>query len=99
MLKTEKITPNKIAYDRPSIKLISFLRKHYNLEKYDPQNNNFIVYDDYFIVFTFLLRNPLRKIRQNSLIMTSLTVMIPILEFNKRKKKKQNHMFQTTILN
>jgi hypothetical protein len=97
MLKTEKITPNKIAYDRPSIKLISFLRKHYNLEKYVPQNNNFIVYDDYFIVIEFLFRNQLIKISRNSLIVMSSIAMIPIQEFNKRKKKKPKLMLQIII--
>jgi hypothetical protein len=48
MLEVENISPRKLAYDRPSDKLISFLKKHYKLEKYVPQNNNFIVYDDYY---------------------------------------------------
>ena len=56
MLKVEKIRPHKIAYDRPSIKLISFLNKHYNLHKYVPQNNNFIVFDDYFEVIIILYK-------------------------------------------
>ncbi|KAK2957111.1 putative Alpha-tubulin N-acetyltransferase [Blattamonas nauphoetae] len=42
------IPPHKIAYDRPSQKLIPFLRKHYGLSKYVPQNNNFVVFDNYF---------------------------------------------------
>jgi len=31
MLENEKISPNKIAYDRPSSKLLAFLSKYYNL--------------------------------------------------------------------
>jgi len=50
MLQAEDIEPRRIAYDRPSPKLISFLKKHYGLEAYIPQNNNFIVYNDYFNV-------------------------------------------------
>lgn len=48
MLHHEKIGPEKLAYDRPSEKLLSFLGKHYGLKKYVPQNNNFVVYDAYF---------------------------------------------------
>lgn len=50
MLKMENnINPSLLAYDRPSIKLLSFLKKYFNLVDYVPQNNNFVVYDDYFI--------------------------------------------------
>ncbi len=41
-------TPSQLGYDRPSIKFLSFLKKHHNLQYYDPQNNNFVVYNDYF---------------------------------------------------
>jgi len=37
-----------LSYDRPSPKLLGFLGKHYNLRKYVPQNNNYVVFDDYF---------------------------------------------------
>jgi len=36
MLQGEKLKPNKLAYDRPSKLLISFLRKHFNLRSYIP---------------------------------------------------------------
>jgi alpha-tubulin N-acetyltransferase 1 len=36
MLQHENISPNKLAYDRPSEKLIKFLGKHYGLYKYIP---------------------------------------------------------------
>ena len=48
MLDEERVEPNKIAYDRPSEKLLNFLRKHYGLENYVPQSNNFVVYSNYF---------------------------------------------------
>jgi len=48
MLKMENVHPKKLAYDRPSSKLKSFLNKHYNLRNYVQQNNNYIVFDDYF---------------------------------------------------
>jgi alpha-tubulin N-acetyltransferase 1 len=48
MLQVEKSQPRKLAYDRPSVKLKSFLSKHYNLRNYVKQNNNYIVFEDYF---------------------------------------------------
>ena len=34
MLEVEKVTPDKLAYDRPSPKLIGFCAKHYGLKSY-----------------------------------------------------------------
>jgi alpha-tubulin N-acetyltransferase 1 len=48
MLEAEKTTPARLAYDRPSPKLLGFLKKHYRLSAYTPQNNNFVVFDRYF---------------------------------------------------
>lgn len=48
MLTHQKINPAKIAYDKPSPKLLGFLRKHYGLSRYIPQNNNFVVFSAYF---------------------------------------------------
>jgi alpha-tubulin N-acetyltransferase 1 len=48
MLEREHVSPEKLGYDRPSIKLISFLAKHYGLKSYVPQNNNFVVFNQYF---------------------------------------------------
>lgn len=48
MLQYEGIDPNRIAYDRPSGKLLAFLKKYYLLKDYVPQNNNFVIYKDYF---------------------------------------------------
>ena len=48
MLEGEKISADKLGYDRPSPKLLSFLKKHYKLVDYVPQNNNFVVYNNYF---------------------------------------------------
>lgn len=48
MIEKENITPRKLGYDRPSIKFINFLKKYYNLCNYIPQNNNYIVFNDYF---------------------------------------------------
>lgn len=48
MLECEGVEPEKLAYDRPSPKLIGFLRKHYGLVDYIPQNNNYVVFLNYF---------------------------------------------------
>lgn len=48
MLKDSGCRPEKIAYDRPSEKLLKFLSKHFGLKRYLPQNNNFVVFSQYF---------------------------------------------------
>ena len=47
MLKDQGIEPHILAYDRPSPKLLSFLDKHYRLNQYVPQTNNFVVYNNH----------------------------------------------------
>ena len=49
MLSREKILPRKLGIDRPSSKFLNFLQKYYGLKDYVPQNNNFVVFKDYFI--------------------------------------------------
>ncbi|KAG2379561.1 hypothetical protein C9374_006678 [Naegleria lovaniensis] len=48
MTSLENVTAEKLAYDRPSPKLISFLRRHYGLSDYIPQSNNFVIFKQYF---------------------------------------------------
>jgi hypothetical protein len=48
MLRVENADPSLLGYDRPSPKLLGFLRKHYGLSEYDPQSNNFVVFKTYF---------------------------------------------------
>ena len=48
MLEYEKVEAHMLAYDRPSNKLLGFLRKYYNLSNYSPQVNNFVIYNEYF---------------------------------------------------
>lgn len=48
MLKDSKAQPEKIAYDRPSDKLLKFLGKYFGLKRYLPQNNNFVIFMQYF---------------------------------------------------
>ena len=48
MLVAEGREARSLAYDRPSPKMLPFLRKHYGLIDYNEQPNNFVVFDDYF---------------------------------------------------
>eukprot|EP00759_Apiculatamorpha_spiralis_P050215 PhF_6_TR4526/c0_g1_i2/m.6340/K19573/ATAT1, MEC17; alpha-tubulin N-acetyltransferase 1 len=48
MLVNENILPHQIGYDRPSPKLLGFLSKHYKLNAYVPQSNNFVVFNAFF---------------------------------------------------
>nr|XP_016847211.1 PREDICTED: alpha-tubulin N-acetyltransferase 1 isoform X2 [Anolis carolinensis] len=57
MLQRERVEPHQLAIDRPSDKLLSFLRKHYCLSDTIPQVNNFVVFQGFFSY----QRAPMRK--------------------------------------
>jgi len=44
MLGAEGTQPHRLAYDRPSPKLLGFMAKHYGLKAYVEQSNNFVAY-------------------------------------------------------
>lgn len=48
MLEDEGLSAAQLAYDRPSGKFLPFLAKHCGLKRYQPQNNNFVIFDEYF---------------------------------------------------
>eukprot|EP00425_Heterocapsa_triquetra_P033031 CAMPEP_0195119592 /NCGR_PEP_ID=MMETSP0448-20130528/119837_1 /TAXON_ID=66468 /ORGANISM="Heterocapsa triquestra, Strain CCMP 448" /LENGTH=208 /DNA_ID=CAMNT_0040156939 /DNA_START=37 /DNA_END=660 /DNA_ORIENTATION=+ len=48
MLEEERVRPEHLAYDRPSSKFLGFLGKHFGLTQYRPQNNSFVVFDEYW---------------------------------------------------
>ncbi|KPA79567.1 hypothetical protein ABB37_05381 [Leptomonas pyrrhocoris] len=49
MLKAEGVRrPETLAIDRPSPKMLGFMKKHYGLSAYSPQVNNFVVFDRFF---------------------------------------------------
>ena len=50
MLKFEKKIPTELAYDRPSPKLLSFHRKYFGLNDFVEQNNNYVVFDEFFSI-------------------------------------------------
>jgi len=48
MLQGEGLRPEQLAYDRPSPKFLGFLAKHFGLTKFRPQNNNYVLFDEFF---------------------------------------------------
>lgn len=48
MLHEEGLTPAQLAIDRPSEKLLSFMKRHFGLQSYTAQTNNFVVYHEFF---------------------------------------------------
>ena len=48
MLQHEGAIPSRFAYDRPSPKLLGFLRKHYGLSDFVPQQNKFVIFEQFF---------------------------------------------------
>ena len=48
MLLHEQLQAARLAYDRPSPKLLGFLRKHFGLVSFVPQANHFVVYDRFW---------------------------------------------------
>ena len=48
ILSEEKIEPKKMAFERPNPKFLNFLNQYYGLNDYVPQNNNYVVFKDYF---------------------------------------------------
>jgi GNAT superfamily N-acetyltransferase len=48
MLAHERADAPALGYDRPSPKLIAFLAKHHGLKHYTPQNNNFVLFEQFW---------------------------------------------------
>lgn len=48
MLIDQRADPRYLAVDRPSVKLVSFLRKHYGLVNTIPQVNNYVIFSGFF---------------------------------------------------
>ena len=47
-LNYKKINPVELAYDRPTLRFLAFLKRNYGLENYIQQENNFTIYDEFF---------------------------------------------------
>ena len=63
MLQHEGLQAHQLAYDRPSKKLIAFCKRHFGLRDYPPQDNNFVLFDEFW---TGSAADPLRRQRAES---------------------------------
>ncbi|NWW68711.1 ATAT acetyltransferase, partial [Ifrita kowaldi] len=63
MLQRERVQPEKLAVDRPSEKLLGFLRKHFGLCDLIPQVNNFVIFEGFFSTRTAPARHPFPRPR------------------------------------
>ena len=48
MLEGEGVEARALAFDKPSFRLHPFLKKHFGLEDFVEQPNQFVVFEDYF---------------------------------------------------
>ena len=47
-LESEDLEMRRVAWDKPTDKSLALLQKHYGLTDFNPQPNNFVVFDDHF---------------------------------------------------
>ncbi|XP_054714485.1 alpha-tubulin N-acetyltransferase 1-like isoform X2 [Uloborus diversus] len=91
MLQAENISPEKLAIDRPSLKCLAFLQKHYNLKDPVLQTNNFVIYPHFFHnrpVLERSNRNSKQKADSNKQNTDSLqTVRVPVSATELKKNK------------
>ena len=48
VIQNEMINVNQIAFDRPTDAMLSFLKKHFNLNNPIKQHNHFVIFDKFF---------------------------------------------------
>ena len=48
MLNYKNINPGELAYDSPTLRFLAFLKRNYGLENFIAQENNFIIFDEFF---------------------------------------------------
>ena len=87
MLKFEKKIRTVLAYDRPSEKLLSFLNKYFWLNDYISQNNNYVVFDEFFDLISYSKNNITYDMTQIELLIDSMImIIIEIWKIMKLKK-------------
>ena len=90
MLKFEKKIRTVLAYDRPSEKLLSFLNKYFWLNDYISQNNNYVVFDEFFDLISYSKNNITYDMTQIELLIDSMIMIIieiwKIIKIMKLKK-------------
>jgi len=55
-----KIPSYRFALDKPSLKLLNFMAKHYWLKDYNQQDNKFVLYNEYFQKDPWSIQSPLK---------------------------------------
>jgi hypothetical protein len=105
MLSNEKIQAHLLAYDRPSPKLLGFLAKHYNLRKFVHQNNNFVIFNEFFQTIqrpqkNYLPEGGFRNLGQQ-IMNTNTTVTNGNFTYNQENKNlpTPNKLFANYYLN
>lgn len=48
VIKEKAISIDQLAFDRPTLSMLSFLSKHFNLNRPRKQHNRFVIFDDFF---------------------------------------------------
>lgn len=67
-------TAAMLAYDRPSPKLKAFLAKHYGLVAFQPQSNNYVVFNEFFQTEAAKQKSTPRKVLQVEAIASQLAL-------------------------
>ncbi|KAJ3304358.1 hypothetical protein HDV03_002839 [Kappamyces sp. JEL0829] len=57
-MQMELVAPRHLAYDRPSPKFLSFLKKFYGLEEFQEQPNHFVVFKEFGLRYLELDHKP-----------------------------------------
>ncbi|CRL01006.1 CLUMA_CG014252, isoform A [Clunio marinus] len=90
MLEQENFTPEELAIDRPSEKLLSFLRKHYGLSTKIPQMNNFVIFDGFF--GSQKSARDLHRTSQTYVTTSPNSILFGPQYLNAENKRRQSHV-------
>ncbi|XP_035224986.1 alpha-tubulin N-acetyltransferase 1-like isoform X2 [Stegodyphus dumicola] len=66
MLQAEKISPEKLAIDRPTFKSLAFFQKHYELSSPLVQPNHYVIFPGFFNGQTVIEKSKCYSSKQNS---------------------------------
>ena len=101
MLDFEKKLPTELAYDRPSPKLLSFLKKYFGLNDFIQQTNNYVVFDEFFSLISSSKNNITYDNDTNRAIrnLPNLTSDKNIIENNNNNYDNMNNMNNMNNIN
>lgn len=87
MLQVEFTQPSKLAYDRPSSKFLTFLKKNYQLSKYINQVNNFVIFEQYGLRFLEIGKSLLKKDGKGRVLFGDLSRTFTLPNEEKKRSK------------